>query len=224
MGKSTRQVQQMLAGDAVATEPTSAPKVRVAAGSSIAVPSSHSAGSAEQTSAAKLEGAGGAGSTARTAAAKSGKSSGRSIPAAVRREVWRRDSGCCSYVDRHTGRRCGSRFFLEIDHIVPVARGGGAEAGNLRLRCAAHHRYRHGRRQRRRSAQRATHLLGAEPRAPGVAALVAVHAVAFVCGLFAWQCAAAIASRVNDFLLPRSAFAAPEHPERPRLDTGPAPL
>ena len=92
------------AGDAVATEPTSAPKVRVAAG--------------------------------------------RSIPAAVRREVWRRDSGCCSYVDRHTGRRCGSRFFLEIDHIVPVARGGGAEAGNLRLRCAAHHRYRHGRRQR----------------------------------------------------------------------------
>ena len=92
------------AGDAVATEPTSAPKVRVAAG--------------------------------------------RSIPAAVRREVWRRDSGCCSYVDRHTRRRCGSRFFLETDHIVPVARGGGAEAGNLRLRCAAHHRYRHGRRQR----------------------------------------------------------------------------
>ena len=56
--------------------------------------------------------------------------------------------GCCSYVDRHTGRRCGSRFFLEIDHIVPVARGGGAEPANLRLRCSAHHRFRHGRRQR----------------------------------------------------------------------------
>ena len=165
--------------DAVATEPTSAPKARVAAGSSIAVPSSHGAGSAELTSAAKprvaagslipeqsshgagsaeltsaakLGVAGGAGSVARTAAAQPGKSSGRSIPAAVRREVWRRDSGCCSYVDRHTGRRCGSRFFLEIDHIVPVARGGAAEAGNLRLRCSAHHRYRHGR--RRRSASR----------------------------------------------------------------------
>ena len=41
-------------------------------------------------------------------------------------------------------------------------------------------------------------LLGAEPRAPGIAALVAlvalvaVHAVAFGCGFFAWQCAAAI--------------------------------
>ena len=136
------------AGDAAATEPTSAPKARVAAGSSIAVPSSHGAGSAKQTSAAKLGVAGGAGSAAPTVAAKSGKSSGRSIPAAVRREVWRRDQGCCSYVDRHTGRRCGSRFFLEIDHIVPVARGGGAEPANLRLSCAAHHRYRHARRQR----------------------------------------------------------------------------
>ena len=163
------------AGDAVATEPTAAPKPRVAADSSIAVPSSHGAGpaqqtstaqprvaagssipeqsthgagSAEPTSAAKLGVAGGAGSAAPTAAATSGKSSGRSIPAAVRREVWRRDQGCCSYVDRHTGRRCGSRFFLEIDHIVPVARGGGAEPANLRLRCSAHHRYRHARRQR----------------------------------------------------------------------------
>ena len=56
-----------------------------------------------------------------TSATKSGKPSGRSIPIAVRREVWRRDHGCCSYVDRHTGRRCGSRFFPELDHIVPVA-------------------------------------------------------------------------------------------------------
>ena len=129
-------------------EQTVTAKPRVAAGTSIAEQSTHGAGSAEQTSAAKLGVAGGAGSAARTAAAKSGKPSGRSIPAAVRREVWRRDQGCCSYVDRHTGRRCGSRFFLEIDHIVPVARGGGAEPANLRLRYSAHHRYRHGRRQR----------------------------------------------------------------------------
>ena len=122
------------AGDAAATEPTSAPKAGMAAGSrSIPEQSSHGVGSAELTSAPKLGVAGGAGSVAPTAATKSGKSSGRSIPAAVRREVWRRDSGCCSYFDRHTGRRCGSRFFLELDHIVPVARGGGAEPANLRL-------------------------------------------------------------------------------------------
>ncbi|MDE0026540.1 MAG: HNH endonuclease [Spirochaetaceae bacterium] len=70
----------------------------------------------------------------------------RYIPAAVKREVWRRDQGCCSYVDPHSGRRCGSRYRLEIDHIVPFALGGGAEPENLRLRCGAHHRLRHARR------------------------------------------------------------------------------
>ena len=67
----------------------------------------------------------------------------RYIPTAVRREVWRRDQGCCSYVDRHSGRRCGSRYRLEIDHIVPFALGGGTELSNLRLHCEAHHRLRH---------------------------------------------------------------------------------
>ncbi|MDE0448749.1 MAG: HNH endonuclease signature motif containing protein [Spirochaetaceae bacterium] len=70
----------------------------------------------------------------------------RYIPAPVRREVWRRDQGCCSYVDRYSGRRCSSRYRLEIDHIVPFALGGGAEPGNLRLRCRAHHRLRHAQR------------------------------------------------------------------------------
>ena len=59
----------------------------------------------------------------------------RYIPAPVRREVWRRDGGCCSYVDPHSGRRCGSRFLLELDHIVPFALGGSAEPGNLRVKC-----------------------------------------------------------------------------------------
>ena len=67
----------------------------------------------------------------------------RAIPLAVRRQVWDRDRGCCSYVDRGSGRRCGSRHLLEIDHVVPYALGGSAEPDNLRLLCAAHHRYRH---------------------------------------------------------------------------------
>ncbi len=67
----------------------------------------------------------------------------RYIPAAVKREVWRRDQGSCSYVDPHSGRRCGSRYRLEIDHVVPFALGGGAEPANLRLHCEAHHRLRH---------------------------------------------------------------------------------
>ena len=67
----------------------------------------------------------------------------RYIPVAVRREVWRRDNGCCSYVDPHSGRRCGSCYRLEIDHVVPFALGGATELSNLRVRCRAHHRLRH---------------------------------------------------------------------------------
>ena len=71
---------------------------------------------------------------------------GRAATSAGKREVWQRAQGRCSYVDRHSGRRCGSRFLLEIDHIVPYALGGGAEPDNLRLVCQAHHRQRHGHR------------------------------------------------------------------------------
>ena len=67
----------------------------------------------------------------------------RYIPADVRREAWRRDQGCCSYVNRHSGRRCSSRYRLEIDHIVPFALGGATELFNVRLRCRAHHKLRH---------------------------------------------------------------------------------
>ena len=78
-----------------------------------------------------------------TSAATAGGATGRAIPAAVKRAVWRRDRGRCSYVDRTSGRRCGSQHLLQIDHVVPYARGGAAEPNNLRLLCAAHHRHRH---------------------------------------------------------------------------------
>ena len=68
----------------------------------------------------------------------------RHIPAAVRRHIWLRDGGRCCYRDPLTGRRCTSAHLLQIDHLVPVAEGGGPEPSNLALRCFAHHRMRHG--------------------------------------------------------------------------------
>ena len=105
----------------VVTSPATADRPAVVAGISASAP--------------KVGGAGGAPLQARVR--------GRAIPAAVKRQVWERDQGCCSYVDRGSGRRCGSRHLLEIDHVVPYAVGGSAEPDNLRLLCAAHHRYRH---------------------------------------------------------------------------------
>ncbi|HZZ85962.1 MAG TPA: HNH endonuclease [Anaeromyxobacteraceae bacterium] len=59
------------------------------------------------------------------------------IPAAVRREVWARDGGRCTWCGEG-GRRCESRWQLELDHVVPVALGGPTTAANLRLACRAH--------------------------------------------------------------------------------------
>ena len=68
----------------------------------------------------------------------------RHIPAAVRRHIWQRDGGRCCYRDPLSGRRCSSSHLLQIDHLLPVAQGGGPEPSNLVLRCFAHHRMRHG--------------------------------------------------------------------------------
>jgi hypothetical protein len=61
----------------------------------------------------------------------------RHVPAAVRREVWERDQGRCTFVG-HRGRRCEARTRLEFDHVDPVALGGQATVDRIRLRCRAH--------------------------------------------------------------------------------------
>jgi len=61
------------------------------------------------------------------------------IPASVRRRVWIRDGGRCTYLDGATGKRCECRTFLQMDHYpVPVAHGGSSDISNLRLLCAQH--------------------------------------------------------------------------------------
>ncbi len=62
---------------------------------------------------------------------------GRSIPARVRRAVWQRDGGQCTF-EGTGGRRCDARRLLEFDHAVPFARGGSSTIEGLRLRCRAH--------------------------------------------------------------------------------------
>jgi 5-methylcytosine-specific restriction endonuclease McrA len=71
----------------------------------------------------------------RTSGARSEDS--RHIPAGVRREVWKRDQGQCTYVSP-SGHRCQERCGLQYDHIVPYAQGGAATAGNVRLLCQTH--------------------------------------------------------------------------------------
>ena len=61
----------------------------------------------------------------------------RAIPIEIRRQVWKRDKGRCTF-ESSDGRRCESRWHLELDHITPPLFGGKATVDNLRLRCRPH--------------------------------------------------------------------------------------
>lgn len=65
---------------------------------------------------------------------------GRYIPAGVKRAVWQRDDGRCTFRFEE-GNICGSKEGLEFDHVRPFAKGGRSESPrNVRLLCRMHNR------------------------------------------------------------------------------------
>lgn len=62
---------------------------------------------------------------------------GRYIPKRLRQSILERDGGRCSFVST-SGVRCCSQAGLQIDHIVPFAKGGRTDPSNLRALCKAH--------------------------------------------------------------------------------------
>jgi hypothetical protein len=64
----------------------------------------------------------------------------RSIPAEVKRAVWERDGGQCTFVS-DTGHRCTERRDVQFDHIAPYARDGASSVSNIRLLCRAHNQF-----------------------------------------------------------------------------------
>lgn len=63
--------------------------------------------------------------------------SSRQVPAAVRRVVFVRDGGRCTFVSEK-GHRCESQTRLQFDHVIPVAKGGTSTEENVRLLCSTH--------------------------------------------------------------------------------------
>jgi 5-methylcytosine-specific restriction endonuclease McrA len=62
---------------------------------------------------------------------------GRAVPATLRRAVFARDEGRCTYRS-DSGERCRETARLELHHLVPFARGGEHRLDNVTLRCRAH--------------------------------------------------------------------------------------
>jgi 5-methylcytosine-specific restriction endonuclease McrA len=101
---------------------------------------------------------------------------GRHIPAVVRREVFQRDSGSCTYVDER-GERCRETRSLELHHRQPFGKNGTHAASNLTLHCPAHNalaaeldfgrQHMAGRRDPHRHESRASEERAAGLREPG---------------------------------------------------------
>jgi hypothetical protein len=66
--------------------------------------------------------------------------SSRRIPAGTRDAVFARDKGRCTYIGSN-GKRCAAVHNLQIDHVIPYARGGGNALDNLRLLCERHNKH-----------------------------------------------------------------------------------
>jgi hypothetical protein len=61
----------------------------------------------------------------------------RHVPAALRRAVFERDGGRCTYVSA-AGERCRETHGLELHHVRAYALGGEHSEANIVLRCRAH--------------------------------------------------------------------------------------
>ena len=59
------------------------------------------------------------------------------VTAAVKRAVWSRDDGKCSW-PLDSGGTCGSTLRLEIDHVVPRGRGDASTVDGCGVLCAIH--------------------------------------------------------------------------------------
>jgi len=66
-----------------------------------------------------------------------GCASSRQVPAAIRRHVYARDAGRCTFVDAR-GNRCKETGMLELDHLDGFARTHLHDPERIVMRCRAH--------------------------------------------------------------------------------------
>ena len=77
--------------------------------------------------------------TSRPLATRAVAAGSRHILAAVRRVVWARDAGQCTFVG--AAGRCTERGCLEFHHLIAHAAGGPPTVENIALRCRSHNQY-----------------------------------------------------------------------------------
>lgn len=66
----------------------------------------------------------------------------KTLTSKLKKEVLIRDKNC-QFKNHQTGQVCGSKYFLEVDHIQPRFVGGSNDGDNLRLLCRNHNQFRY---------------------------------------------------------------------------------
>ncbi len=66
----------------------------------------------------------------------------KAIGRKLKRQLLSEDAFCL-FRDPQTGKTCGSRHFLQIDHIKSISSGGNNEPENLQVLCGKHNRYKY---------------------------------------------------------------------------------
>lgn len=56
----------------------------------------------------------------------------------TKRLLLNKAQNCCEYQDPLTQQKCHSKYKLQIDHILPWAKGGSDDSKNLRILCQTH--------------------------------------------------------------------------------------
>jgi len=62
----------------------------------------------------------------------------RPIKITLRRKLLQKARHCCEFIDPETNTQCQSHYQLQIDHRIPLARGGTDSEENLRVLCRTH--------------------------------------------------------------------------------------
>ena len=79
----------------------------------------------------------GVGRKPRSAALREGPATSRHIPDAIKRAVYERDGGQCTFVGAD-GHRCEERGFIQLDHCEGFARTHEHSVSGVRLLCRSH--------------------------------------------------------------------------------------
>jgi hypothetical protein len=82
----------------------------------------------------------------RTTAAESGgvkdePKTRKYISVKTKRFLLSKSSNCCEFVNPETNLRCNSNYQLQVDHVWPIALGGGNSQENFRILCGKHNRF-----------------------------------------------------------------------------------